>query len=96
MEAVLEVSQYITVIGAAIALVYKCFKFFSSLDRQLKEINKKLTNDNERIEDLQTQSRHLCVMMIHVCNHMITGNDIETLKQTRDNILEYMEKGGGE
>lgn len=101
MEHVLEVSQYIAVIGGAISVVVGVFKFFGKLTSTLNKnsdsiesINKKLQNDNERIEDLQKSTKHMCILMAQLSNHMITGNDVDELKKTRDNILSYLERGG--
>ena len=101
MEHVLEVAQYIAVIGSAITVVIAFGKFFAKLTGTLKhnsesidKIDQKLKNDNERIEDLQKTSRHMCVLMVQLSNHMITGNDVVNLKKTRDEILKYIEKAG--
>lgn len=101
MEHILEVAQYIAVIGSAITVVIACGKFFAKLTGTLKhnsesidKIDQKLKNDNERIEDLQKTSRHMCVLMVQLANHMITGNDVDNLKKTRDEILKYIEKAG--
>lgn len=90
MEDVLRVAQYISVIGGAIVVVWKAVSFMNKIELEIKEINSKLDNDNRRIEDLQTSTKHICTMMVRIADHMITGNHVEKMKETRDEILSYM------
>lgn len=90
MEDVLRVAQYISVIGGAIVVVWKAVSFMNKIELEIKEINSKLDNDNKRIEDLQTSTKHICTMMVRIADHMITGNHVEKMKETRDEILSYM------
>jgi len=90
VEDVLRVCQYITVIGGALIIVWRAVKFMSKIEDEINDINRKLDNDNKRIEELQTSTKHICTMLVRVADHMITGNHVDKMKETRDEILEYI------
>lgn len=49
-----------------------------------------LTNDNKRLEAVEESNQMMLKSMLVIINHEITGNGIEKMKETRDELQEYL------
>lgn len=49
-----------------------------------------LDNDNRRMEAIEDSNQMILKCLSVIINHEITGNGIEKMKQTRDELQEYL------
>ena len=49
-----------------------------------------LADDNRRINDMQESNQMMLKSMLVIINHEITGNGLEKMKETRDELQEYL------
>ena len=56
----------------------------------VKEHDQKLLNDYHTIRDMQTELRLLLSSQLQVLDHIISGNHIDKLKESRDFIERYL------
>ena len=85
----------IVLIGNAGAVIYKWIRpalntkqDVEALKAEIEEIKKHEKNDLEAIQQLQTMNKLQCRAMLCIINHMIDGNGVVKMKETRDAIQE--------
>lgn len=49
-----------------------------------------LKKDNERLKEVETSNKMILQCLLIIINHDITGNGIEKMKETRDELQEYL------
>lgn len=49
-----------------------------------------LKKDNERLKEMETSNKLILQCLLIIINHDITGNGIDKMKQTRDELQEYL------
>lgn len=49
-----------------------------------------LTEDHKRMEEYEESNRMILRCLLIIINHEITGNGIETMKEARDNLQNYL------
>lgn len=49
-----------------------------------------LKKDNERLKEMETSNKLILQCLLIIINHDITGNGIEKMKETRDELQEYL------
>ena len=49
-----------------------------------------LDNDNRRLKEVEESNQMILKSMLVIINHEITGNGIEKMKVTRDELQEYL------
>ena len=76
--------------------VWKIIKEIRKPNDDLKAIVQKhselLDADNRRLNNVEGSDRMLLRCMLVIINHDITGNGIDKLKETRDELNEYLIK----
>lgn len=74
--------------------VWKIVKELKKPNDDLKEIVAKheelLNNDNERLKDIEDSNKMMLQCLLVIINHDITGNGIDKLKETRDELQEFL------
>lgn len=82
---------------ALIGSIYTVYKFFKELDKpredkfkQIEENTKNLEEDNKRLNELESSNKMILQCLLVILNHDITGNGIENMKKTRDELQEYL------
>jgi len=55
-----------------------------------RDTDDKLDRDNKRITSLEDGNKALCQGMLAMLNHEITGNSVESLKESRDTMQKYL------
>ena len=61
-------------------------------DRRLNDIDTYLKNDLDRFDRIEAALNGLIQSNISMTNHMIDGNNVEKMKQTRDQLIELMKE----
>lgn len=89
----------IVLIGAAAAVLHKIIKPFSNVkvtvEHNVEEIGKLKQhekNDYETLHALQEMNKAQCAALLNIINHMIDGNGVQQMKETRDEIQGMLTK----
>ena len=76
--------------------IWKIVKEIKKPNEDLKKTVEKheqlLTNDNTRLEDIENSNKMMLQCLLVMINHNITGNGIDKLKETRDELQEFLIK----
>ena len=79
---------------AAVFGVYKIWKEVRKPNTDLKEAVQKhteyLTNDDRRLKEVEQSNKMILQGLLVLINHDITGNGVDKLKETRDELNEYL------
>lgn len=100
MEALLETAKNISLIAGAVAVVWKVFTFTSNIGKnidtnsdEIRDIKEKLNRDYNKIDKLNQANKHICLFLVDISDHMINGNHIDKLKETRKNVITFLSEG---
>lgn len=94
----MAICSYIITIGGAIGVIYAAYKHAKkpkddiedrlTLDeKEIEEIKRKLDNDYSSIQNIQDDMNLLMRSVFSLIENKITGNNIEGLKKTRDELI---------
>ena len=79
---------------AAVFGVYKIWKEVRKPNTDLKEAVQKhteyLANDDRRLKEVEQSNNMILQGLLVLINHDITGNGVDKLKETRDELNEYL------
>lgn len=89
---------WIITIGGAFGVIFTAYKKIkkpkddieerlSSIENDVKEINKKLQSDYDSINQNREDMNLLMRSMFSLIENKITGNNVEGLKKTRDELI---------
>lgn len=88
-----EIMGILALVGALYGF-YKMVKEIKKPSEDLKQTVKKhdelLNNDNDRLKEIEESNKMMLQSLLVIINHDITGNGIEQLKQTRNDLQEYL------
>ena len=62
----------------------------SDLKKKVEEHDRLLSSDNNRLKDIEESNRMMLQSLLVIINHNITGNGIEKMKETRDQLQEFL------
>lgn len=100
-NTILLLCGYVTAIAAAVAALYKAYKHFKKPnenfdqqlekhDQEIKRLKEKANNDYEAINEIKDMQSLLCQAMIAMIDNRITGNNVEGLKKTKNDMIKYL------
>lgn len=97
MEFLGEVWDKLLVVAAALVLLGNAIKTVGNwvaparrLGERIDRHDKLLSNDKERIDEMEGMLRQLCNSLKALLDHEITGNGIDRLKQARDDLDKFL------
>lgn len=100
METLLETAKNISLIAGAVAVVWRVFTFTSNIGKkidanseEIRDIKEKLNRDYNKIDKLNQADKHICLFLVDISDHMINGNHIDKLKETRKNVITFLSEG---
>lgn len=64
----------------------------SNLEAKVNDHEQKLKNDHERLNDMEAAIRILMRSQIAQLDHAISGNSVDKLRESKDEILDYLSK----
>lgn len=64
----------------------------SDLEQKVNDHEQKLINDHERMNDMEGAIRILMRSQIAQLDHAISGNSVDKLRESKDEILDYLSK----
>ena len=74
--------------------IWKIVKEIKKPNDDLKETVEKherlLNNDNNRLENIENSNKMMLQCLLVMINHNITGNGIDKLKETRDELQKFL------
>lgn len=101
LDDVRYVIVFITAVLTLYFLIKKVFRpvieMSKKLDndfKQLKDHEKRLNDLDDDISEIKKMLKILCYQNISTMNHMIDGNGIEQMKETRDEAMRILSKEG--
>lgn len=100
MEALLETAKNISLIAGVVAVVWRVFTFTSNIGKkidansdEIRDIKEKLNRDYHKIDKLNQADKHICLFLVDISDHMINGNHIDKLRETRKNVITFLSEG---
>jgi hypothetical protein len=87
IETFLSVCGGISIVGGAIAVIWKVIKPAFGLTKKVEDIEKHQKSDYERIIEIDKMQKQQCKSLAALINHELTGNGIDELKKIRDDLL---------
>lgn len=80
-----------------VGAVYGFYKIIKELTQpnaektqMLLEHERKLNNDDKRLKEIEQTDKLILQSLLVIINHDITGNGIDNLKDTRDELQEFL------
>lgn len=103
IKTIVNICSGITVIGAACGVIYNIYskakqpqegieKRIGVIEDNIKDIKQKLDNDYASIKNNREDTQLLMRSMFNLIENKITGNNVEGLKKTRDELIEALTK----
>lgn len=96
MEFTITSGQLLAICGLISALwgVYKILKEIvkpgADLRKKVDKHDNLLTEENEKLKELETSNKMILQSMFVIVNHEITGNGIEQMKKTRSDLEKFL------
>lgn len=88
-----QIIWFCTIVGG-IWGIWKIIKELRKPNEDLRLTVKKhselLDNDNRRLKNSEETNRKILQCLLVIINHEITGSGIDTMKETRDELQEYL------
>ena len=90
-------SDQIVWVLAFVGSIYTIYKFYKEwkkpkedLKEMVEEHEEKLASDDKRLKEIEKADKLILQSLLVIINHDITGNGINQLKETRDELNEYL------
>lgn len=89
---VLAICAFISALWGVWKIVKEIKKPSDDMKDAIETHGKLLDADNERLKELEDSNRMILQCLLDLMNHSITGNGIDKMKTTRDELQEYLIK----
>lgn len=90
-------SEHILWVCTFVAAVFGLWKIVKEIKKPSDDLREAVTkhdrlldNDNKRIHKIEESNQLILRCMLDLINHEITGNGIEKMKKTRDDLQEFL------
>ena len=90
LNTFLSICGGVSIVGGAVAIVWKAINPAFKLGKRVEELEKKAYNYYESIEAIKNAQSLLCQGMIAMIDAQLTGNNVENLKKTKDSMIKYL------
>lgn len=91
----------ISVVGGAIAMIYKAYKQYrkpsddnshklAEHDKRLEDLEEKVIKDYDSINEIREAVSLLCQGMIDLIDNRLTNNNMDGLKKTKGDMIKYL------
>ena len=92
-------SNQIFAFCAFVTAIWGIWKIVKEVRKPNEDLKKKVENhdalldtDNRRLKDIEDSNKMTLQCLLVIINHNITGNGIDKLKETRDELQEFLIK----
>lgn len=106
VETLLKIAGFIVAIGGATAVIARWFSPIKALMRNVENkvdkadfdelknefinIKNYQTSDHKEIEKVERGNEKICKGILAIMDHELTGNSVDRLKQTKEEIQNYL------
>lgn len=90
INSVLAICGGISIIGGAVAVVWKWVRPAMQLKDRVDKLETKADNDFAAINDIKTMNAATCQALIAIIDHELTGNSVEGLKKTKNDLIKLI------
>lgn len=87
---ILWICSFIAAVWGVWKIVKEVKKPSDDLKAKVEQHSELLDKDNKRLSDIESSDRMILRCMLVIINHDITGNGIENLKTTRDELQDFL------
>ena len=88
IETILAWGGGIVLIGNVGAVIYKIIKPSIDIRKEVDRLERHDKQDLEKIQNLEELNKAQCKMLLAMMDHMIDGNHVDKMKETRERIIE--------
>ena len=88
IETILAWGGGIVLIGNVGAVIYKIIKPSIDIRKEVDRLERHDKQDLEKIQNLEELNKAQCKMLLAMIDHMIDGNHVDKMKETRERIIE--------
>lgn len=86
----LAILAFVVLLGNVVKVFKEWRKPQDNLTSWQADVNRKLNNDNKRIEDIEKADKVICRGILALLSHEINGNSTEKLKDSQKEITDYL------
>ena len=90
VNTVLSICGGISIIGGAIAIIWKVVNPAVKLGKRVEILEEKSDKDYNAIEDIKSAQSLLCQGMLAMIDAQLSGNNVENLRKTKDSLIKYL------
>ena len=88
-NTILQIFGAIAVIGGGIKIIISALSPYKDLKEKVKKQAEKIKGVESSLERIEESQRVQGRALMELLNHIITGNDIDKLKQRHDDLVEH-------
>lgn len=89
-EQILGICAFIVALWGVWKIIKEIKKPKDDLVAKVELHDELLKKDNERLKEMETSNKLILQCLLIIINHDITGNGIEEMKETRDELQKYI------
>lgn len=90
INTILAICGGISIVGGAIAIVWKIVNPAVKLGKRVEVLEEKADKDYTAIEDIKSAQSLLCQGMLAMIDSQLSGNNVESLKKTKEGLIKYL------
>ena len=90
INTILAICGGISIVGGAIAIVWKIVNPAVKLGKRVEVLEEKADKDYTAIEDIKSAQSLLCQGMLAMMDSQLSGNNVESLKKTKEGLIKYL------
>lgn len=97
IETLLAIAGGVVLLGNAGAIVYKWIRPALQIKEEVEELDRRTRNDYDSINELkgaikrnEEVNKLQLVVMLDILNHLIDGNDVDEMKETRKKVQQLL------
>ena len=87
---ILAICAFISAIWGVYKIIKELKKPGDDLREEVENHSKLLDSDNERLQEIESSNKMILQCLLVIINHDITGNGVDKLRKTRDELQEYL------
>ena len=88
-NTILQIFGAIAVIGGGIKIIVTAFSPYRDIKEKVKKQAEKIAGVESSLERIEESQRVQGKALMELLNHIITGNDIEKLKERHDELVDH-------
>jgi hypothetical protein len=90
INQILALCGGISIIGGAAAVIWKAVSPAVKANDKIEGLQRKLESNERQVKEIQEMQAMQCQALIAVMDHMITGNHVDKLKETKAELVKKL------